>query len=161
LRALYVILVSLFVVFLVCVFFILSHSNKGVKPTSIASPFNRPARVGPSPSPTPTATPLGLVTLSFGGSGTGPGLFKDAKGIAVDGEGNLYVSDDTLRIQKFDQTGKFIDLWTISEKGAEKLHHGPEGLLADRAGNVYVIIGGVIVKYKGSDGERLGTGRII
>jgi hypothetical protein len=155
LRALYVILVSFVVVFLVWVFFILSHSNKGLKPTNIASPLNRPARVGPSP--TPTATPPGLVTLSFGGSGTGPGLFKDAKGIAVDGQGNLYVSDDTLRIQKFDQTGKFIDLWTISEKGSEKLHHGPEGLLADRAGNVYVIIGGVIVKYKGSDGERLGV----
>jgi hypothetical protein len=43
--------------------------------------------------PEVTATPaLAEVALSFGGEGTGSGKFQDARSIAIDGEGNIYVA---------------------------------------------------------------------
>jgi hypothetical protein len=156
LRTLFIILgSSLFIIFLALL--VPWHkSNRNVRDVTPPPLLPRPARF--TPSPVPSETPAGPITLmTFGERGTGPGLFQDAAEIALDAGGNIYVSDDTLRVQKFDAAGKFVDLWTINEKGAEKLRHGPEGLLADRAGNVYVILGGVIVKYKGENGERLGV----
>jgi hypothetical protein len=157
LRTLFIILGSTIVVILVAVlFFPFSRSNKNVRVVQPAPPVNRPARLAPSQTPSPA--PSGPITLmTFGGEGTGPGLFKDAQEVAVDAPGNVYVSDDTLRIQKFDANGKFVNLWTISEPGAEKLHEGPRRLMADRAGNVYAVIGGLIVKYNGEDGAVRGV----
>ncbi len=59
-------------------------------------------------------------------------------GIAVDGQGNVYVADwGNDRIQKFNADGRFITRW-----GAEGTGDGHfSGLLAiavDRQGNVYV-----------------------
>jgi hypothetical protein len=154
LRTLFIVLGSAFFIALLAILLAPFKTTKNVR--VVTPPTSSPKRFGPSPTSSPV--PAGPYTLlAFGGEGTGPGLFKDAAQIAVDAGGNIYVSDDTLRVQKFDAAGKFVDLWTINEKGAEKLHHGPEGLLADRAGNVYVILGGIIVKYKGEHGERLGV----
>ncbi len=51
-----------------------------------------------------SAAPL----LTFGESGNGAGQLSDARAIAVDMDENVYVADyDTLRVQKFDPTGKF------------------------------------------------------
>ncbi|HEV7857263.1 MAG TPA: NHL repeat-containing protein [Pyrinomonadaceae bacterium] len=154
LRTLFIVLGTTIFIVLLALLLPWHPTTKNVR--VVTPPIPGPSRVGPSytPSPTPTGP---IILLTFGESGTGPGLFQDAAEIALDAGGNIYVSDDTLRVQKFDAAGKFVDLWTINEKGAEKLHHGPEGLLADRAGNVYVILGGVVVKYKGENGERLGV----
>ena len=49
---------------------------------------------------------------AWGTKGTGPGQFLHAHGIAVDSEGNVYVSDaEKCNIQKFDSEGKFITMW--------------------------------------------------
>ena len=97
--------------------------------------------------------------LTFGGKGTGPGLFQDAQEVAVDGAGNIFVSDDTLRVQKFNSQGEFVSLWTIpsSTQYFSKIRGGPDRLLADRQGRVYVVIGGVVLKYDGAKGEWLGA----
>ena len=75
--------------------------------------------------------------MRFGGSGEGDGMFKRATGIAVDIDGNIFVSDyETKRVQKFDTNGNFISAWLMGEdidvKGT------PEGLTVDVEGHVYV-----------------------
>ncbi len=118
----------------------------------------RPTSLVPTIPTKPSAAPTPYV-LTFGGEGTGQGLFKDAQEVALDGAGNIYVSDDTLRIQKFDSQGKFLSLWTIpsSTQYFSKVRGGPDRLLADREGRVYVVIGGVVLKFDGATGESLGS----
>jgi DNA-binding beta-propeller fold protein YncE len=51
----------------------------------------------------------GKFILSFGRKGKDPGEFESPSGIAIDGEGNVYVADTgNHRIQKFTKDGKFI-----------------------------------------------------
>jgi hypothetical protein len=142
---------TLFVLF----FVVILKPDNDPKPHSY-QPQSLMPQVSPKPSPTPTP-----YVLTFGGEGTGPGLFKDAQEVAVDGGGNIYVSDDTQRIQKFDAQGKFLRLWTIPADTPyfSKIRGGPERLLADREGMVYAVIGGVVLKFDGADGEFLGAVR--
>lgn len=96
------------------------------------------------------ATPL------FGAEGTAPGLFQGARFVAVDGNGNIFVSDDkTYRIQKFDATGKYVSGWVITDPDAIKTTYSIDGLAADRAGNVYVTLSHIIFKYDGATGKLL------
>src|SRR5262249_37394439 len=67
--------------------------------------------ISPLPKP-PQDWGFAHLVLTFGGEGTGPGLFNDARNIALDASGNIYVSDYIGgRIQVFDETGKFITQW--------------------------------------------------
>ena len=53
--------------------------------------------------------PCGEKLLSFGKHGSGQGEFNCPRGVAVDGEGNILVSDGgNLRIQKLTAEGKFL-----------------------------------------------------
>lgn len=105
-----------------------------------------------TPTPTPTASPSPTPNpnlLEFGGKGTGEGLFKDADSIAVDKKGRIYVGDDSLRVQQFDENGKFLKLWQIPSegkiyKGARTIHK----IAVDADENLYVAIGGVILVYR-------------
>jgi hypothetical protein len=138
------------------VLFILLPSRSSREP-------KRTAYQMPSPPTIPTPPKAGRLpndsALTFGGEGTGQGLFKGAQEVAVDGAGNVYVSDDTLRIQKFDSQGKFLSLWTIpqSTEYYSKVRGGPDRLLADREGRVYAVINGVVLKFDGANGELLGA----
>lgn len=101
--------------------------------------------------------------LIFGGEGTAPGLFQSARFAAVDGSGNIFISDDkTYRIQKFDSNGKYVSGWVITEPDAIKTTYTIDGLAADRAGNVYVTLSHMILKYEGATGKLLNklTGHI-
>ena len=92
------------------------------------------------------------VLLNFGSEGIGPGMFKDARSIAVDGAGRIYVGEYTGgRIQVFDPAGKFITQWSIGDRKTIL-----RGLATDRKGNVYVAEGGRIDRYQGETGEKLG-----
>ena len=104
--------------------------------------------------------------LTFGGEGTGPGLFQDARHVAVDGNGNVYISDyNTLRIQKFDSTGKYVSGWVIGDEGGTpKSKYGPSQLAVDNAGNVYVLLNSsAVLKYDGASGKFLTryTGEVV
>jgi sugar lactone lactonase YvrE len=91
------------------------------------------------------------VLLKFGEEGIGPGMFKDARSIAVDGSGRIYVGEYTGgRIQVFDAAGKFITQWSIGDRKTIL-----RGLAADRKGTVYVIEGGKIHRYQGDSGTQL------
>ena len=92
------------------------------------------------------------VLLTFGSEGIGPGMFTDARSIAVDGAGRIYVGEYTGgRIQVFDPTGKFLSQWSIGDRKTIL-----RGLAADRQGTVYAVHGGGIVRYRGETGEKLG-----
>lgn len=113
-----------------------------------------------STSPTRPTTPkkeetnnFANVLLDFGSEGIGPGMFNDARSIAVDGEGRIYVGEYTGgRIQVFDPAGKFVSQWTIGDRKTLL-----RGLAADRKGTVYAVHGGKIDRYRGETGESLGV----
>lgn len=106
-----------------------------------------------SSSTTSSAEPgFASVALKFGGEGIGPGMFNDARSVAVDGEGRIYVGEyiKSGRIQVFDPTGKFITQWTIDPKMPLR------DLTADRKGTVYVVQRGEINRFEGASGNTLG-----
>jgi len=90
--------------------------------------------------------------LTFGSEGIGPGMFTDARSIAVDGAGRIYVGEyNGGRIQVFDPAGKFVNQWTIGDRKTIL-----RGLAADRKGIVYAVHSGGIDRYQGETGEKLG-----
>lgn len=93
------------------------------------------------------ATPM----LNFGSEGIGPGMFKDARSIAIDASGKIYVGEyGGGRIQVFDPEGKFITQWSVDRKMPLA------GMAADRGGVVYIAQSGVISRYEGGTGKLLG-----
>jgi sugar lactone lactonase YvrE len=92
------------------------------------------------------------VLLEFGSEGIGPGMFTDARSIAIDAAGRIYVGEYTGgRIQVFDPAGKFVTQWSIGDRKTLL-----RGLAADRQGVVYAVHGGGIDRYRGETGEKLG-----
>ena len=92
----------------------------------------------------------GLI-LNFGSEGIGPGMFKDARSIAIDGSGKIYVGEYTGgRIQVFDAAGKFLTQWTVDPKMPLR------ALASDRKGTVYVVQRGSITRHEGESGKLVG-----
>jgi DNA-binding beta-propeller fold protein YncE len=113
-------------------------------------PPNTPTR--PNPPAKEKTNSFATVLLDFGSEGIGPGMFNDARSIAVDGAGRIYVGEYTGgRIQVFDATGKFVNQWSVGDRKTIL-----RGLAADRKGMVYVVHGGGIERYRGETGEKLG-----
>lgn len=116
---------------------------------SLPSRPNIPARPGEQPK----ADDFAAVTLKFGSEGIGPGMFTDARSIAVDGAGKIYVGEYMGgRIQVFDPNGTFITQWTATDPKMPL-----RGLAADRKGNVYIVQRGTIRRHEGETGSLLGT----
>jgi sugar lactone lactonase YvrE/predicted RNA-binding Zn-ribbon protein involved in translation (DUF1610 family) len=98
-----------------------------------------------------TGSSFATVVMQFGSEGTGPGYFKDARSIAVDGDGRIYVGEYSGgRIQVFDAAGKFITQWVADQQMPLR------GLAADRKGTVYVVQRGDIQMFEGPTGKPLG-----
>ena len=123
-----------------------------VSKVSFDAPTMPPA---PTEVPVPTLTPtpaFARLVTTFGSSGIGPGLLNDARYIAVDGAGIVYVADyQDGRIQAFDPDGKFLHGWQVGD--AKTVIYG---LTASLAGTVYVSYKGDIYRFAGSTGKLLG-----
>jgi DNA-binding beta-propeller fold protein YncE len=79
-----------------------------------------------------------VVSMFEGGKGTEDGEFDSPTGIAVDGNGNVFVADSgNGRIQKFSSTGAFLTTIGSKSSGHEQLS-APSGIAVDPAGNIYV-----------------------
>ena len=127
-------------------------AGRAVKQTDNPVRFGGPTGpTGPKGS-TEKTNSFATVLLDFGREGIGPGMFNDARSIAVDGAGRIYVGEYSGgRIQVFDPEGKFVSQWSIGDRKTLL-----RGLAADRKGTVYVVSGGGIDRYRGETGEKLG-----
>ena len=81
------------------------------------------------------------VAGSVGTAGSGAGQFYNPQGVAVDGNGSLYVADNNNhRIQKFDSNGNFLfQIGTFGSQNGQFNH--PIGVTTDLSGNIYVADG--------------------
>ena len=78
----------------------------------------------------------GTLLTQWGSSGSEPGQFTFPGGIAVDADGNVYITDSG-RIQKFTPDGTFLTEWGEQGSG-ESQFSSPDGIVIDKDGNVYV-----------------------
>jgi streptogramin lyase/DNA-directed RNA polymerase subunit RPC12/RpoP len=120
------------------------------------APADQPRTVaGSAPGSTPAspAPPaFADVVLRFGSEGTGAGRFEDARSVAVDGAGRIYVAEYSGgRVQVFDSLGTFVTQW-MADPRMPLLD-----LEVDRGGTVYVVQSGRIRRYEGATGRLLGT----
>ena len=118
--------------------YFVSRTTQTGTPTS---PLNKPS----------TANSFANVALEFGSEGIGAGQFKDARSVAVDGQGRIYTAEYIGgRVQVFDSQGKFLTQWMVDAK------RPLTSMAADRKGNVYIVQGGSINRYQGVTGQTLG-----
>ena len=83
-------------------------------------------------------TSSGAYLTQWGTYGSGPGQFNDPAGIAVDGAGNIYVSEqENFRVQKFSSSGTFITQWGSKGSGNGQFIT-PLGVAVSSDQNVYV-----------------------
>jgi DNA-binding beta-propeller fold protein YncE len=74
----------------------------------------------------------------WGGPGSEPGRFSAPKGMAVDGNGNLYVADSqNHRIQVFDGNGNLVRQWGEQGSGPGQFNE-PWDVAVSPAGDIYV-----------------------
>jgi DNA-binding beta-propeller fold protein YncE len=97
-------------------------------------------------------SPDGKFLMKFGSQGEDPGQFRNPGSIAVDGQGNIYVSDLDLNIvNKYDKTGNYLLSFGNSGGGDAQLQR-VAGLVVDSANNLYVLDSnaGAIKKFDGN-----------
>jgi DNA-binding beta-propeller fold protein YncE len=129
-------------------------------------------KVPESPPAKLSSLPEAATNMFDGGRGSDKGQFDGAKGIAVDGSGNILVADtNNARIEKFAPSGAFLGAMGIKGIGYGQLG-APNGIAVDRAGNIYVADaarhrveklapdGNVIDEWKGPDPGFYGPRRI-
>lgn len=105
----------------------------------------------PTRVPTPVPTPqFANVVSEFGGKGNGAGKMEDARAIAVDNNGNVFVAEYIGgRVQVFDSDGKFKTQCLIDPNAATP------SIAADRSGNLFVLQGVTITKYDAATCDEL------
>lgn len=126
----------------------------GSSPSTRSQPIGVPVPAIPRSNPSggkAEESSFASLGMKFGEEGIGPGMFKDARSIALDGSGRIYVGEYIGgRIQVFDPTGKFVTQWTVDPKMPLR------GLAADRNGVVYVVQRGKIMRHEGETGNVIG-----
>jgi len=111
---------------------------------------------GPTETPSPTPVPPLSVELIFGGEGSGAGKFDDPRYIAIDPDGNIFVADyQDGRIQKFDPSGKFLQLIAVQPDRNE--YTLVRDMAADYRSKLLVARGGDVLIYAASDGTPAGS----
>ena len=93
---------------------------------------------------------FGDEVMSFDSEGVGAGQFKDARTVAVDPQGRIYVAEyQGGRVQQFDAAGKFLSQFQADPKSVIL------ALTAGRDNVIYVVHPAKIVKYDANNGDRI------
>lgn len=102
--------------------------------------------------PIPTEVSFASLDLAIGQEGIGPGQFTDLRHVAVDSQGRIYAGEYTGgRIQVFDQGGNFITQWLVDDE------FPLVSMAANRAGTVYIVMGGEVYLHDGPSGDYQGA----
>jgi DNA-binding beta-propeller fold protein YncE len=81
----------------------------------------------------------GNFILKWGSEGDGESQVKEARGIAIDSQNNVYVADaGNYRIQKFTADGTFITEWGCKDP-TEGEFNLAVSIAIDSSGNVYAV----------------------
>ncbi|MGH9985040.1 MAG: hypothetical protein ACRD8W_13910 [Nitrososphaeraceae archaeon] len=88
-------------------------------------------------------TTEGTLIGEWGSTGSGNGQFRFPRGIALDSDGSVYVSDiipntKNYRVQKFTQDGQFITSWGSLGGDSTDLNFNGYDVAVDQTNNVYV-----------------------
>lgn len=108
-----------------------------------------------SSTSTTSTTLCGTFIKSWGSLGSAAGQFDDPFGVAVDADGDVFVTDAANdRVQKFDNDGNFIKSWDAAGMTLGKFE-APGGIAVDASGNVLVLDGLGYVRKFDNDGNTL------
>lgn len=108
--------------------------------------FEAPATLAPQVTPSPTPG-FAAEVARFGSAGIGPGYLDDARAIALDQAGALYVGDySSGRVQRLDEAGAWQSQWLLPEESY--VGH----FVVDRAGQLYTTIGAELLQFDGATG---------
>jgi LSD1 subclass zinc finger protein len=130
------------------VFFVMRSVNRAV--SDVTRTVTSPPSTRSTLVPTTTAKASEPQPF-FGSEGIGPGNFKDARSIATDAAGHIYVGEYMGgRVQVFDSSGKYVTQWTVDPKMPLR------ALAAGRDGTIYAVQKGEITRYEGATGKELG-----
>ncbi len=126
-------------------------------PSGSESTVNQSSVITVETTPLATTVPFARLALVFGSQGDQPGQFDDARSIAVDTQGDIFVADYTSgRINKFDVQGNFLQIIQVpfSDGNKDAYIHA---IAADSLDNLYASVDGKILKYNAITGELLLT----
>jgi tripartite motif-containing protein 71 len=91
------------------------------------------------------------LVLQWGSTGAGDGQFQYPTGVAVDRDGNVYVSDGgSRRIQKFTSEGQFLAKWSSPRPPTPESTNAPGQIAVDASGNVFATYDSRVEKYSSS-----------
>ena len=97
----------------------------------------------------PAAKQFATMELEFGSQGVSPGHFDDARSIAVDNKGHIYVGEySNGRVQMFDTSGKYLSEFSL---GKDKSYL--QNLIADRDGTLYAVSSAHVLRFTGVGGD--------
>lgn len=117
------------------------ENQSGIVAISTTASASRAPRPSATPPPSPTLQFANVVS-EFGGKGTGAGKMADARAVAVDNNGNVFVAEYLGgRVQVFDANGKFKTQCLVDPKMPLP------SLAVDRRGNLFVLQGITITRY--------------
>lgn len=112
-------------------------------------PLDFPTFIAPA---APTEVSFAMLDLAIGQEGIGAGQFTDLRHVAVDSQGRIYAGEYTGgRIQVFDQDGNFITQWLVDDE------FPLISMAANRAGTVYIVMGGEVYLHDGPSGDYQGA----
>jgi LSD1 subclass zinc finger protein len=95
----------------------------------------------------PSAPQFATVSLEFGAQGVSPGHFDDARSIAVDNLGHIFVGEySNGRVQSFDSTGKYLSEFSLGP------NNYLQNLIADRTGTLYAVSSSHILRFNAATG---------
>ena len=125
-----------------------AHTTQST-PTTITTP-SIPSLSQFLPSSPPAPSQFATMAMEFGAQGVSPGHFDDARSIAVDNNGHIFVGEySNGRIQIFDTTGKYLNEFSLGPNSYL------QNLIADRTGTLYAVSSSHILRFTAATGASM------